>query len=60
MSWKSGGEVAQNIWNVIEPYISEEEKSSVVKEIVDIFLDYDCDTIYGCEFVNQYLPDADF
>ncbi len=49
MGWASGSEIADRIWDTVKEHIPESEKKSIALEIIKIFEDEDCDTIYECE-----------
>jgi len=47
MSWSTGADIAENLWEDIVEYIPENKKKIVAKKIINIFESYDCDTM--CE-----------
>jgi len=45
MGWGSGAELACDVWEAVEPHLSDEAKESVARKIVSAFEDADCDTL---------------
>lgn len=55
MGWASGSEVAEDIWGLVRPLTTKENRKYVAKKMIGIFENHDCDTIYECE---QLYKDA--
>ena len=58
MSWKSGSGLAQKVWELID-FVGNNHvywsKSMVALDLVKLFEDNDCDTMYECAFVEELL-----
>lgn len=52
MGWSSGSELLGGVLELTEKYIPKKHKKEVVKNLIDLFEDQDCDTI--CEVFDDY------
>lgn len=57
MSWSSGSKLAEKVWDLFTPYLLEYQRKDTAKNLADLFLHYDCDTIYECDFYQKYVED---
>ena len=58
MGWNVGSELADEVWELFlkyNKYMPESSREKLAFELVDMFEDFDCDTMYECEFVEEYL-----
>lgn len=55
MGWSGGSILAEQIWDLVRPYISADDRKKIAKKMVKLFESEDCDTIYECE---QLMLDA--
>lgn len=44
MGWATGSEIFENVLEIVEPYLGD-SKEEVVRELIELFEDYDCDTL---------------
>ena len=49
MGWASGSELAEDVWDVVRPFIPMEERKKVARSIVQAFENRDCDTLDEAE-----------
>ena len=58
MGWSSGSELAQSVWDWMMPVMSHDSdvlSNELALELLELFRDYDCDTMDECDFVQEYL-----
>ena len=56
MGWSRGAELAQDIWEILEPSLGPDaNQTRLALEVIDAFEQYDCDSMYECEFVRELL-----
>ena len=56
MGWASGSELAEKVWELLESMIDYNiAKPHVALKLVEIFEDYNADSMYECDFVRKYL-----
>lgn len=46
MGWAAGSEILAETWNIVKDHLSPQHKFKVVKELISLFEEYDCDTVY--------------
>jgi hypothetical protein len=51
MGWASGSELAEDVWEAVRPYVVEEHRRDLAREIMSLFEDHDCDTLYECDLL---------
>lgn len=51
MGWSAGSELAQDVWDLVRPYIPEAKRKEIAKSICDRFGDHDCDTLEEAEIL---------
>ena len=59
MGWASGGELADNVWDVVSSYIPKGAKAKVAQDLIDIFEGRDCDTMQETslwDYANETCP----
>jgi hypothetical protein len=58
MGWASGSQLAQDIWDVVRPYVPAGRRRMIVaRSVIDRFQELDCDTIPEAE---QLCADAGY
>ena len=45
MGWASGSQLAEDVWAAVRNSIPAGARQPIAKKIVDLFEDYDCDTM---------------
>ena len=60
MGWASGSRLADKIWKILDyremlERLEIGETAKLVLELVKAFESEDCDTMYECDFVKEYL-----
>jgi len=45
MGWSSGCQVADDVWVLIEVFIPPKKKKEIARKFIDVFENYDCDTM---------------
>lgn len=63
MGWCSGGELADDVWDIILPHLSEEAKPLVAQQLIDVFEGKDCDVMQETqvwEHANIHCPKCNF
>jgi hypothetical protein len=46
MGWASGSELAENVWELVRPYLPANERMQVARKFIEAFEHFDCDTMY--------------
>lgn len=49
MGWASGSAIAEAVWDIVSPFIPVKHHEKVAKELVTLFENEDCDTMYEAE-----------
>jgi hypothetical protein len=49
MGWSRGSEIAAEVWDLVKEFVPTKKRKSIAKQIVDLFEDNDCDTMYEAE-----------
>jgi hypothetical protein len=49
MGWSRGSEIAAEVWDLVKEFVPPKKRKSIAKQIVDLFEDNDCDTMYEAE-----------
>jgi hypothetical protein len=49
MGWSGGSEIAAEVWDLVKDFIPPKKRKRVAKQIVSLFEDQDCDTMYEAE-----------
>ena len=49
MGWASGSAIAEAVWATVSPFIPVKHHEKVAKELVELFENEDCDTMYEAE-----------
>jgi len=67
MGWASGSSLAGELWGAVRPLIAKDKRKKAAGKIIDLFEDYDCDTMYEVEPLikdagreSEYYGDGDF
>lgn len=55
--WASGSELADKVWDLFKCFVPKTEKVRVATSLAELFEDYDCDTLYECEFAKEYVEE---
>lgn len=55
--WASGSELADKVWKLFERFIPESKRIKVATSLAELFKNYDCDTLYECEFAREYVEE---
>ena len=59
MGWASGSVIADEVWELVRPYLkTENQRREVAKGFVEIFEDYDCDTMEETCFYEIAYPEG--
>lgn len=53
MGWASGSQLAQDVWDLIRPFLYVSERQRVARQLIDLFENMDCDTIDEAEQLCQ-------
>lgn len=54
MSWSSGRDIAEEVWEKICKYIPDNKKEIILANIVKVFIEYDCDD-WDSDMLIPYL-----
>jgi hypothetical protein len=46
MSWSTGSEILAGVFNIVLDRVIQSERQQVAEELIELFENYDCDTIY--------------
>jgi hypothetical protein len=57
MSWISGGELAEDVWDGIRLYVSSYAQELVAKRLVELFESRGCDNLQGGKLWMAAFPD---
>lgn len=49
MGWSGGSEIASEVWDIVKEFIPKKKRKVIAKQIVNLFEDNDCDTMYEAE-----------
>lgn len=55
MSWASGSEILQQVWDITRQFVPKNKRVKVFAELIEIFENHDCDTTY--ELLEEW-PEA--
>lgn len=55
MGWASGSELAEEIWDIVRPYIpnGDQGRKLIARDIIEAFENHDCDTMDECEQLQE-------
>lgn len=59
MGWSSGSSLLSAIANIVSAHVrDEDDKKEIFEELVELFLDYDCDTLHECDGDDPILDEV--
>lgn len=62
MGWSDGVTLAEDVWEVVRPFVPEEQRKAVARKLYDLFGEYDADGWdNGCRLAQdaEVLEDED-
>lgn len=57
MSWISGSDIAEDVWNAVKSHLPKKKRQGVAEEILAIFEGRDCDNLMGSDLWDTARPD---
>lgn len=59
MGWSSGSNLFSAIADIISAHVrDDDDKKDIFTELVELFVDYDCDTLHECDGADVILDEV--